>query len=182
MIMIASLALIYPPNEIFKKTALRVHSVDNDIRLLIDQMVKTMYLERAVGLAANMVGILKRIIIVDLEEIPSDKPYIFINPEITYLSQDVQTNVEASVCFPGISAEITRPKTIKIKFLNYEGLEEELEASGLFAAVIQHEIDYLNGKIFLDYLSKLKAEILMKKVVKYLKLNPPHIHTATCRH
>lgn len=180
--MITPLPLIYAPNEIFKKKALAVTLINDEIRFLIDRMVKTMYLEKAIGLAANMVGILKRIIIVDLQESSSSKPYIFINPEIIYFSSDIQTNVEASVCFPGISAEIARSRAIKVNYKNYEGKDEELEAEGWLAAVIQHETDYLNGKIFLDYLSKLKSELLMKKVIKYLKLNPPHFHTSECRH
>lgn len=165
------LPLVYAPNKIFKQIAQPVEIVNDDIRKLSDQMLNTMYAEKAIGLGANMVGVLKRIIVVDLQEEGNSKPYIFINPQITYHSEEKQVFTEASVCFPGIKAEITRPKTIKLKYIDYEGKSQELQASGLFSTVIQHEIDYLNGKVFLDYLSKLKRDSLLKKMQKYMEFN-----------
>ncbi len=166
-----SLRLVYAPNKIFKQLAKPVELVNDEIKVLIDQMLSTMYVEKAVGLGANMVGVLKRIVVVDLQEEGILKPYIFINPEITWLSNEHQTFTEASVCFPGIEAKITRPQSITLNYLDYEGKSKELQASGYFSTVIQHEIDYLNGKVFLDYLSKLKRDTLLKKMQKHIGLN-----------
>jgi peptide deformylase len=168
-----SLPLVFAPNKIFKQIAQPVEVVNDDIRKLVDQMFNTMYREKAVGLGANMVGILKRIVVVDLKEENILKPYTFINPEITWSSEETQIFTEASVCFLGIKAEITRPKSIKLTYLDYEGNSKELEASGFFSTVIQHEIDYLNGKVFLDYLSKLKRDTLLKKMEK--RTNPTQL-------
>lgn len=178
----SNLSLVYAPNAIFKKHAKDVTIVNDEIRKIVDQMLKIMYQEKAVGLGANMVGILQRIVVVDLRENNIPNPHIFINPKITWHSEEMQTFKEASLSFPGISAEITRPKTIKLNYLDYEGKENELEASGFFATVIQHEVDYLNGKVFLDYLSKFKRDNLLSKMLKYIKLNPPHIHSDKCNH
>jgi peptide deformylase len=167
-----ALPIVYGPHPVFKKIAEPVESVNDEIRNLAEQMLATMYREGAIGLGANMVGILKRIIVVDLQEDGVYKPYIFINPEITYYSEELQTFTERSLSFPGIKAEITRPKSIKLKYLDKSGENQELEASGFFATVIQHELDYLNGKVFLDYLSKFKRDTLLKKMEKYINRHP----------
>jgi peptide deformylase len=180
--MIKPLPLVYAPNEIFKKKALVVSTVDDEIRLTVDRMIKTLETEKAVGIGANMVGLLKRIVVVDLHENGVSNPQVFINPEIIYKSQELQTFEEASVCFPGIAAEISRPAIIKLKYLDYQGSMCTLEASGFLATVLQHEIDYLDGKIFLDYLSKMKSDMLLKKMQKYIKMHPPHVHSSNCRH
>ena len=180
--MFKPLPLIYAPNEIFKKKAEIIETLDDEIRLIVDRMIKTLELERAVGLGANMVGVLKRIVVIDLQEDGVSNPQVFINPEIIYRSQELQTFEEASVCFPGISASISRPKEIKVKHLDYEGTSQELEASGFLASVLQHEIDYLDGKVFLDHLSKLKSDMLLKKMQKYIKMHPPHVHGPSCKH
>lgn len=176
------LTLIYAPHPIFKTKAEAVMTVDDNIRKLVDDMLATIYLEKAVGLGANMVGILKRIAVVDLQEKGVRSPFIFINPEITWCSEEKQTFKEASLCFPGIFADISRPKAIKIRYLDYNGIEQELEAEGFLATVIQHEVDYLNGITFLDYLSKMKQDMLVRKMVKHMKRFPPHIHTEHCNH
>lgn len=180
--MIKPLPLVYAPNEIFKKKAEIIETVDDEIRLIVDRMIKTLDLERAVGLGANMVGILKRIVVVDLQENGISNPMVFINPEIIYRSDESQVFDEASVCFPGVSASISRPKEIKVKYLDYNGESAELDASGFFSSVLQHEIDYLDGKVFLDHLSKLKSEMLLKKMQKYIKIHPPHVHGPSCKH
>lgn len=174
--------LVYAPNDIFRKKALPVAIVDDAIRTLIDSMFETLYLAHGVGIGANMVGILKRIAIVDLQENNSRNPLVFINPIITWHSSELQSFSEASLSFPGIDAVISRPKAIKVIFLDYDGKAQEIEAEGFLATVIQHEIDYLDSKIFLDYLSKLKRDTLLRKMQKHIKMYPPHIHTAACNH
>jgi len=179
---IQPLNLIYAPNNIFKQKTDDIVKVDDTIREIADRMVKTMYVEGAVGIGANMVGILKSIAVVDLRENGEYNPYIFINPKIIFRSKETQKFEEASLCFPGISAEIERPSAIKLSYLNDQGVTQELDATGFLATVIQHEVDYLNGKIFLDYLSKMKRDILLKKMEKYMHDHPPHVHGAHCHH
>jgi len=177
-----TLDIISAPNPIFRTKAEPVAEVNDEIREIVDQMFATMEFERAVGLGANMVGILKRIAVVDLHEGGVSKPYCFINPEITWSSEETNTQEEASLSFAGISAEITRPKAIKVKYLDRDGKQQELEADGFLACVIQHEIDYLDGKTFLDHLSKMKRDMLVKKMLKHIKMYPPHVHGDHCNH
>jgi peptide deformylase len=175
-------SLVYAPNPIFKKKAEPVEKVDDAIRALVDDMFKTLEFEQGAGMGANMVGILKRIAIVDLCEDGASNPYTFINPEIVWHSEETQEHEEASLCFPGISAKITRPETIKVRYLDYDGKPQELKAEGFLATVIQHEIDYLDGITFLDHLSKMKRDMLIKKMKKHIKQHPPHVHGASCNH
>lgn len=177
-----SISLVYAPNKIFKQKAEEVKTVDDNIRHIADQMLHIMYSEGAVGIGANMVGVLKRIAVVDLRENGQKNPYIFINPKITQKSIETQDCEEASLCFPGIQAVITRPKAITVEYLDYDGNQQTLECSDFLSTVIQHEVDYLDGIVFLDYLSKMKRDLLMSKMLKYIKLNPPHIHTEHCKH
>lgn len=176
------LSIVYAPNEIFKKKAETVAVVNDEIRLLANEMLQVMYMERAIGLGSNMVGVLKRIAVVDLQPNGQRSPIVFINPEITYFSKETQTFMEASISFPGIEAEITRSKSIKVRYLDLDGNSQDLEAEGILASVIQHEVDYLDGKVFLHYLSKMKQDLLIKKMLKFIKLNPPHVHGAHCNH
>lgn len=176
------LNLVYAPNPIFKQKAQPVEKVDQEINLLIDKMFKTLYLEKGIGLAANMVGVLKRIIVIDIFENGCSSPLCFINPEITWKSQETQSFEEASLSFPSISAKIERSKAIKLDYLDRKGGKKTFEAEGFLATVIQHEYDYLEGVVYIDYLSPLKQKMLLKKMQKHLKAHPPHIHNAGCRH
>jgi peptide deformylase len=176
------LQLVYAPNPIFKQKISKVEVFDDALRATVRDMLETLYVEKAAGIGANMVGILKRIAIVDLHKDDQSNPYTFINPEIEVLSKETQTFEEASLSYPGISAEVTRPKHIKICYQDENGAEKSLEAEGFFATVIQHEVDYLNGKVYLDCLSKMKRDRLLKKMDKHLKLNPPHVHGTHCSH
>lgn len=144
-------------------------------------MLDTMYFEGAVGLGANMVGIKTRIVVIDLRSEDS-RPYVMINPKITYFSKEKADFEEASISFPGISAVISRPEKIKVSYQDIEGIYCDIDADGFLARVIQHEVDYLDGKVFLDYLSKLKQDMLIKKMQKYIKNHPPHVHGAHCHH
>ncbi len=178
----ALMRLVYAPHPIFKMKAEPVAEVNDDIRMLVDDMFETMYFEGAVGMGANMVGVLARIAIVDLQKDGVRKPYTFINPEITWRSEEMQTFKEGSLCFPGIDADITRPKSIKISYTDYDGNKQELKAEDSLATVIQHEVDYLEGVTYLDYLSKMKRDMLLKKMQKRMKLHPPHVHGEHCNH
>lgn len=161
------LKLVYGPNLIFKKAAEEVAFVDDDIRDLCAGMIEMLYVESAVGAAATMVGILQRIIVVDLQENSTRSPFSMINPEIIYSSEELQVFEEGSICFPGISVEIERPKSITVNYMDEQGAGQSMDASGYLSSVIQHEVDYLNGVIYLDYLSSVKRNLLFKKTKKY---------------
>lgn len=177
-----NLSIIYGPNKIFSQKASHVDFIDDQIRDIAKQMFLLMQQEGAIGLGANMVGILKRIIVVDIMPNNVSEPYIMINPEIIERSTEMQIFNESSLSFPGIEHSITRPKSIIVNYQNLNGDNLSLKAEGLLSSVIQHEVDYLDGKIFLDHLSKMKKDLLLKKTQKFQKLYPPHIHTADCRH
>lgn len=165
----ASLNLIMAPNPIFKQSALPVTNIDDDVRALCHDMLETLYEERGIGVAAPMVGILKRIIVIDLQEDGIRSPLVCINPTVNSTSTETQKHEEASLCFPGIRAEIERPTAINLDYLDMEGKTQNLQAKGWLSTVIQHELEYLDGKVFLDNLSKLKRNRLIKKMVKDMK-------------
>ena len=180
-----ALDLVIAPNPIFKKHA---DSIDFDVenealKPLIADLFDTLYHENGLGLAATMVGVLKRIIVVDLLDDGKRTPKAYINPEIIWSSDEMQDHVEASLCYPGIEATITRPKSIKLCYLDEDGKACEEEAEGFRATVLQHEIDYLNGKVFLEYIKPVKRQMLLKKMQKYKKmLEKGHVHGPGCGH
>jgi len=164
-----TLKLVFGPSPIFKEIAEKVNTIDDEIISLCEGMREVLYREGAVGIAATMVGVLKRVVVVDVQENDERTPFSMINPEITWASEETQTMEEGSICFPGVSAEITRPRTIKINYLDECGEEQTMEADGYLSTVIQHEIDYLNGKTYLDYLSPMRRSLLLKRTKKYTK-------------
>lgn len=176
------LNIIKAPSLVFKKKSKPVDKVDDKIRQIANDMLETMYFEGAVGIGSNMVDVDVPIIVLDLRENDIEKPYIMINPEIIDFSEEKSEFEEASLSFPGISAVISRPSSIKVKYLDLEDSEQLLQADGFLARVILHEMDYLHGIVFLDYLSKLKQEMLIKKMIKHIKNHPPHVHGAHCNH
>lgn len=163
------LSLIYGPHPIFKKTAKAVAMVDADTIKLCDALINMLYSQDAVGIAAPMVGVLERIIAYDLQDDGEKEPVIMINPEIIKTSSETQTFKEGSICFPGVSTEIERVKEITVRYQDRNGELNEMEAEGWLATVIQHEIDYLDGKIIFDYLSPMKRSLAFKKTKKHQK-------------
>lgn len=163
------LKLVYGPSPIYKKNAEPVKKVDEEIMQLCTDLQDTLYKENAVGIAAPMVGILRRVIVIDLHENGLRSPIFMINPEITWFSEELQEFEEGSVSFPGIFAMIKRAKSISVDYLDGKGKNRSASYTGYIATVIQHEIDYLNGKIFLDYLSPIKRKLLLKKTKKLQK-------------
>ena len=176
------LDIIIAPNPIFKNKAKLVVDLNEDIKSVANDMLETMYFERAVGLGANMVGVEHQIIVLDLREDNIEKTYIMINPEIIDYSSEKTKYEEASLSFPGISAVIERPSKVKVKYLDMDENFQTLDADGFLARVIMHELDYLHGVVFLDYLSKLKRDMLLKKMEKHIKHHPPHVHGTHCNH
>ena len=162
--------ILTEPNEILREKSLKVDVVDTDIQKLMDDMLQTMYAAPGIGLAAIQVGVPKRIIVLDLFQKDQDKkPMFFINPEIIDKSINNLTYEEGCLSVPGQFAEIDRPDKCHIKYLDYYGHEKEIKADGMLATCIQHEIDHLEGILFIDYLSKLKKTMIIKKLSKQKK-------------
>ena len=166
------------PDPIFQKIAEPVTKFDEELDDTINAMFDTAKAKGAIGLGANMVGLLERIIIVDWLE--GGESFAMVNPEIISKSDEMQEFEESSLSYPAISAKIKRPSKITVKYQDKNGNFDEMNAEGFLATIIQHEIDYLNGIVFLDYLSKLKQERLLKKMHKYLKQNPHGSDNCAC--
>ena len=162
--------IVIEPDPILREKSVPLEKVDNELRKLLDDMLETMYAAPGIGLAAVQVGILKRLIVIDIsKDKEKKKPLFLINPEIISRSKKTSTYEEGCLSLPGHFAEIERPAECQIKFINYEGKEKELKADGLLATCIQHEIDHLDGILFIDYLSKLKKDMIIKKLIKHKK-------------
>ena len=155
------------PDPVLRQKSLAVKKIDKDIKNLMDEMIKTMYDAPGIGLAAIQIGVPKRVVVMDLSK-DSDKkePMYFINPEITWKSNVNSSYEEGCLSIPNQFAKIERPDKCHVKYLDYNGEEKEIKAEGLLSTCIQHEVDHLNGILFIDYLSKLKKDIIVKKVSK----------------
>ena len=162
--------ILTEPDPFLRQKSKVVEKVDDDIRQLMDDMLETMYNAQGIGLAAIQVGVPKRIIVIDLSKEKEKKnPLYFVNPEIFWNSKEDATYEEGCLSVPGQFAEIDRPDKCHVKYLDYDGNKKELKAEGLLATCIQHEIDHLEGILFIDYLSKLKRSIITKKLSKQKK-------------
>mgnify|MGYP001353641877 FL=1 len=162
--------IITIPNPLLRKISEPVTSVNNEEKKLMDDMLETMYAAPGIGLAAVQVGVLKRIIVIDLSKDGEKKtPLFIVNPQITFKSDDLISYEEGCLSIPNQFAEIKRPSSCKVNFLDYNGKKKEINADGLLATCIQHEIDHLNGILFIDHLSKLKKDLILKKTKKQIK-------------
>jgi len=155
--------LTYPDPRLHQQSA-PVERVDDDVRRLVDDMAETMYQAPGIGLAAPQVNELRRIIVVDVSE-SRDQLRVFINPEIVGRDGEAEFE-EGCLSVPGVYAPVTRARRVRVRALDREGQAFELEAEGLLAVCVQHEIDHLDGKVFVDYLSRLKQERIRKKLQK----------------
>ncbi len=162
--------ILIEPDPILRKISTPLEKIDSQTKKLMDDMLETMYEAPGIGLAAVQVGILKRLIVIDISKGEQEKdPLFLINPEITFKSTNTSTYEEGCLSLPGHFAEIERPAECHLKYLNYDGKEKKLVAKGLLATCVQHEIDHLDGVLFIDYLSKLKKDMIIKKLVKQKK-------------
>ena len=162
--------IVIEPDPILRRKSSVIEKVNDEIRNLLDDMLETMYNAPGIGLAAVQIGILKRIIVIDIsKEDENKKPFFLINPEITFRSKKTSVYEEGCLSLPGHFAEIERPAECHLNFIDYNGKRKELKAKGLLATCIQHEIDHLNGILFIDYLSKLKKDMIIKKLLKQKK-------------
>lgn len=162
--------IINIPDPVLKETATAVDRVDDAIRKQMDKMLSTMYDAPGIGLAANQVNLLNRVLVMDLAREDEEKaPICMANPEIIWESEEMSTMEEGCLSIPRQYAEIERPKIVRVKYLDYAGKEAELEAEGLLSHCVQHEVDHLNGVLFIDYLSSLKRNMIIRKVEKAKK-------------
>ena len=162
--------ILTEPNKILREKSIKVEQVDENLQKLMDDMLETMYAAPGIGLAAIQVGVPKRVIVLDIA--PKDKPkdpMYFVNPEIISKSEANSTYEEGCLSVPGQFAEIDRPNKCHIKYLDYYGQPKEIKAEGMLATCIQHEIDHLEGILFIDYLSKLKKTMIIKRLSKQKK-------------
>ena len=168
----AMLPIIETPDPVLRQISAPVEEVTDELRALIDDMFETMYAAPGIGLAAIQVGVAKRLLVIDLQEPeeeggePVRQPLVFINPEIVEASDTLQVYSEGCLSVPEMYAEVERPDRIRARWLDRDGKANEEELDGLLAICLQHEMDHLNGVLFIDHLSRLKREMLLKKLTK----------------
>jgi len=161
--------ILTEPDPFLRQKSSEVEQVTDEIRKLMDDMLETMYDAPGIGLAAIQIGVPKRVIVIDLSRNEKKNPLYFVNPKIIKKSDTDSTYEEGCLSVPGQFAEVDRPDKCHISFLDYNGKKQELKAEGLLATCIQHEMDHLEGILFIDYLSKLKKNLIVKKLSKQKK-------------
>lgn len=162
----AILPIIEAPDPRLKVVSTPVAAVDDDLRRLMDDMLETMYAAPGIGLAAIQVGVPKRVLVIDLQENEQRSPLFVVNPKIIAASEDLAVYSEGCLSVPDQYAEVERPATVKVEYLDYHGSPKTEEMTGLLATCIQHEMDHLEGILFIDHLSRLKRSMVLKKLEK----------------
>lgn len=166
----AKLKLYEYPHPVLKKKAEKVAAVDDELRRFLDDMLETMYAEAGVGLAAPQVGVSKRVVVIDIaHEGEKPAPMFLVNPEIIWRSEEKQICEEGCLSLPEQRAEVERPASVRVKYLDYNGKACELLAEEFLAVAVQHELDHLDGILYIDHLSRLKRQMLVKKLSKLYK-------------
>ena len=159
--------ILTEPNKILRQVSLPVEKIGKEEQVLMDDMLETMYMAKGIGLAAIQVGVPKRIIVMDIGNRDKDKePMYFVNPIIKNKNSEHSTYEEGCLSVPNQFAEVNRPSSCEVEYLDYNGEKKILKTSGLLATCIQHEMDHLEGILFIDYLSKLKKSMIVKKLSK----------------
>ena len=161
--------ILIHPNPKLKKVCEPVLEIDDALIELSDDMLETMYHAPGIGLAAPQIGVLNRIIVMDCEkdEAANRKPIVMINPEIVFSSDEESTYEEGCLSIPEQFAEIKRPTSVQVRWVDTNGTEQEQEFNGLWSTCVQHEIDHLDGKLFIDYLSTIKRQLITRKMQKF---------------
>ncbi len=166
--------IILIPDKRLKTVVEPLSNIDKDTHILVDDMFETMYEANGFGLAGPQIGVMGRIIVVDCareDEGEKPDPIAMINPDIVFFSEEINVYEEGCLSIPEYFEEVERPANIRVKYLNIDGKVIEREADGLLATCIQHEIDHLNGKLFIDYISRLKRDRIIKKFQKLARQN-----------
>ncbi|WP_112963295.1 peptide deformylase [Agrobacterium sp. fls2-241-TYG-188a] len=159
--------LIILPDPLLREKSKPVEQVDAEIVRLADDMLETMYDAPGIGLAAIQIGVPRRMLVIDISrEDEERKPVVFINPEILKVSDDVSTYEEGCLSIPDYYAEVERPAALTVEYIDRDGKKQTVEADGLLATCLQHEIDHLNGVLFIDHISRLKRDMVIKKFTK----------------
>jgi len=164
--------IIHVPDPVLKEIAQPVDKIDDDVRAQMEGMLQAMYDAPGIGLAANQIGLLNRVLVMDLSnrQMNEEKaPICMANPEVVWQSEALSQMEEGCLSIPGQYAEVERPAEVKVKYWDKNGEEQLLEADGLLSHCVQHEIDHLNGVLFIDYLSSLKRNMMVKRVQKMKK-------------
>ncbi len=162
--------IVIEPDPILREKSQPLENVDDKLRKLMDEMLTTMYEAPGIGLAAVQIGILKQIIVIDIsKESEKKNPLFLINPIITFKSKNTSIHEEGCLSLPGHFAKIERPAECHLDYIDYYGKKKNLKAEGILATCVQHEVDHLNGVLFVDYLSKLKKDMIIKKLIKQKK-------------
>ena len=163
--------LIILPDPILRQVSKPIETMDSEVKKLADDMLETMYDAPGIGLAAIQIGVARRMLVLDVSKDGEDKkPLVFINPEVVASSDARSVYEEGCLSIPDYYAEVERPAAIKVKHLDRDGKEQLTEADGLLATCLQHEIDHLNGVLFIDHISKLKREMVIRKFTKAAKM------------
>ncbi len=171
MRIMAILPILIAPDARLKTISRPVDEVDDGVRALMDDMLKTMYAAPGVGLAAIQVNVPKRVIVMDIaRDGESPQPRFFVNPEITWRSEELAVFQEGCLSFPEFFDDVERASTVKVRYLDYHGKQREELAQDLFAVCIQHELDHLEGVLFVDHLSRLKRDAILRKLLKSKRL------------
>lgn len=164
------LDIITIPDPSLKTISKPVEVVDDELRKLMDDMLETMYAAPGIGLAAIQVGVAKRVLVLDLNgDIDDPQPLYMVNPEVLWASEEMNVYNEGCLSVPDQYADVERPSDIKVKYLDYNGNEVEDDMTELYATCVQHEIDHLNGVVFIDHISRLKRDMIVKKARKLSK-------------
>jgi len=162
--------LIILPDPVLRQASKPIERVDGELKRLADDMLETMYDAPGIGLAAIQIGVPRRVLVIDVAREGEDKqPQVFINPEILKSSEERSVYEEGCLSIPDYYAEVERPAVITLKYLDRDGKEQTIDADGLLATCLQHEIDHLNGVLFIDHISRLKREMVIKKFTKAAK-------------
>jgi peptide deformylase len=162
----ALLEILEAPHPVLKTRAAAVETIDEALRRLVADMFETMYAAPGIGLAAPQVGVLKRVVVIDVAEGEERRPMTLVNPEIVWRSEELVTAEEGCLSLPKQFADVTRPQAIQVRFLNQQGEVLELAADGLLARCVQHEVDHLDGILFTDHLSALRRSMIMRRLTK----------------
>jgi peptide deformylase len=173
---VSKLEIITLPDSLLRSRSLPVERVDDELRAFTGQMLETMYAAPGIGLAAVQVAVPRRIVTIDVAQ-REDKdapaaPLFLINPEIVWTSDERAAAEEGCLSIPEYFAEVERPATVRVAYVDLDGKKQEIEAEGILAVCLQHEIDHLDGKLFIDHLSKLKRDMVIRKFTKQARVGP----------
>ncbi len=172
----AKLDIITLPDRKLRMKSAAVERVDDDLRKLMDSMLETMYAAPGIGLAAVQVNVPRRVVTIDVakreDDTASPDPLFLINPEILWSSDEIAVAEEGCLSIPEYFAEVERPAKVRVAYIDRDGNKQEMEAEGVLAVCLQHEIDQIDGKLFIDHLSKLKRDMVIKKFAKQARIGP----------